>query len=158
MRRKDREITDPFEIEKILSQARFLHLGMLDGDFPYVVPLHYGYRYDNGNLIFYVHCAKEGHKLDCISKNNKVFVEIDCGEKLVEAEQPCRFGAEYASVMGRGTAQILDDPKDKSQALCVFMKTQTGKDYEIREEMTQGVVVVEIRMDSYTAKARRAGR
>lgn len=158
MRRKDREITNPFEIEKILSQARFLHLGMLDGDFPYVVPLHYGYRYDSGKLIFYVHCAKEGHKLDCISKNNKVFVEIDCGEKLVEAEQPCRFGAEYASVMGRGTAQILDDPKDKSQALRVFMKTQTGKNYEIREEMTQGVVVVEIRMDSYTAKARRAGR
>lgn len=158
MRRKDREIVDPSEIEKILSQARFLHLGICDGEFPYVVPLHYGYRFENEQLFFYVHCAREGHKLDCISKNNNVFVEIDCGEKLVEAEQPCRFGAEFASIMGRGTAQILENPKDKSQALRVFMKTQTGKEYEIREDMTQGVAVVEIRMESYTAKAQRAGR
>lgn len=32
----------------------------------------------DGKLTFYVHGAKEGHKLDCLRKNDHVFVEIDC--------------------------------------------------------------------------------
>lgn len=86
MRRKDREITDIHKIEKILSSAKYLHLGVLDDEYPYVVPLHYGYQINGGKLTFYVHSAKEGHKLDCIRKNNSVFVEIDYGEKLIEAD------------------------------------------------------------------------
>ena len=38
MRRKDREITDIHKIEKILSSAKYLHLGILDDEYPYVVP------------------------------------------------------------------------------------------------------------------------
>lgn len=43
MRRKDREIVDFSKIEKIISLAGYLHLGMYDEGYPYVVPLHYGY-------------------------------------------------------------------------------------------------------------------
>lgn len=34
MRRKDREITDIKKIEAIISGARYMHLGMFDGEFP----------------------------------------------------------------------------------------------------------------------------
>lgn len=54
MRRKDREITDIGEIERIISQSEILHLAMLDGDYPYLVPLHFGYEHkasDKQNLI-----------------------------------------------------------------------------------------------------------
>lgn len=154
MRRKDREITDIHKIEKVLASAKYLHLGMFDGEYPYVVPLHYGYVIENEKLTFYVHCAKEGHKLDCIRKNNSVFVEIDCGEKLIAADVPCKYGAEYASVMCRGKAAILQDTKEKSKALRILMKTQTGEDYEINEKMADAVNVIRIKVDSYTAKAR----
>lgn len=154
MRRKDREITDIHKIEEILAGARYLHLGVFDGEYPYVVPLHYGYVMENEKLTFYVHCAKEGHKLDCIRRNNRVFVEIDCGEKLIAADIPCQYGAEYASVMGRGEATILQDVKDKCEALRILMKTQTGEDYEMSEEMADAVTVIRIKVDSYTAKAR----
>lgn len=107
MRRKDREVVDANRIERILAEVRYLHLGMFDGEYPYVVPLHYGYHMDEDGLVLYVHCAKEGRKLDCLRRNDHVFVEIDCGEKLVEADVTCRYGAEYASVMGRGRAVIL---------------------------------------------------
>ena len=73
MRRKDREITDIHKIEEILAGARYLHLGVFDGEYPYVVPLHYGYVMENEKLTFYVHCAKEGHKLDCIRRNHRDF-------------------------------------------------------------------------------------
>ena len=38
MRRKDREITDIDKIETIIASARYMHLGMFDGEFPYIVP------------------------------------------------------------------------------------------------------------------------
>ncbi|MGN0332958.1 MAG: pyridoxamine 5'-phosphate oxidase family protein [Lachnospiraceae bacterium] len=154
MRRKDREITDIHKIEEILARAKYLHLGLFDDEYPYVVPLHYGYVMENEKLTFYVHCAREGHKLDCINKNNNVFIEIDCGEKLIAADMPCQYSAEYMSVMCRGTATVLQDAKEKCAALHILMKIQAGEDYEINEKMVDAVNVIRIQVDSYSAKAR----
>mgnify|MGYP000718398676 CR=1 FL=1 len=38
MRRKDREILDLDKIESIIAGARYMHLGMFDENYPYVVP------------------------------------------------------------------------------------------------------------------------
>lgn len=154
MRRKDREITDISKIENILKNARYLHLGLFDDGYPYVVPLHYGYVMENEKITFYVHSAKEGHKLDCIRKNPKVFAQIDCAEKLIAADIPCKYSAEYMSVMCRGTATILQDAKEKCEAIHIIMKTQTGKDYKISEEMVENVCAIRIQISSYSAKER----
>ena len=42
MRRNDREVRDRAEIQRILEVAKVLRLGLTDGDYPYIVPLHYG--------------------------------------------------------------------------------------------------------------------
>lgn len=152
MRRKDREVKDIQKIEQILKKARYLHLGMFDGEYPYIVPLHYGYIMEDKKLTFYVHCANEGHKLDCIRKNNRVFVEIDFGEKLVSSNVPCHYSAEYASIMCRGEAVILENEEDKCRALSVLMEVQTGKKFEIGREMADAVSAIKINVDSYTAK------
>ncbi len=156
MRRHDREITDIGEIEKIVAEARYMHLGMLDGDYPYVVPLHYGYCIQDGKLQLFAHSAKEGHKLDCLRENDKVFVEIDRGESLVAADIPCGYGAMYESVMGRGRAVILEEPTEKAAALELLMQTQTGEKHEISAKMAEAVAVIRIDVDSFTAKARRS--
>lgn len=154
MRRKDREITSPDKIEEIIAGARYMHLGMFDGEYPYVVPLHYGYLMENGKLTFYAHCAKEGRKLECIRRNNNVFVEIDRGESVIAADIPCRYAAEYESVMCRGKATIVTSAEEKCMALRILMKVQTGEDHEISEKMADGVTVIRIDVESYTAKAR----
>ena len=153
MRRKDREITDIDKIEAIIASARYMHLGMFDGEFPYIVPLHYGYQMEKGKLTFYVHCAKEGHKLECLKENRNVFVEIDRGESLITADIPCKYGAEYESVMCRGKAMIVEDIEEKCKALAVLMKVQTGEEHEIDDKMASAVNVVKIDVESYTAKA-----
>lgn len=153
MRRQDREIVDIDKIESIVAKARYMHLGMFDGDFPYVVQLHYGYQMEDGKLTFYIHCAKEGHKLDCLRKNDHVFVEIDRGESLVTADIPCGYGAEYESVMCRGKAVIVEDPAEKCKALMCLMKVQTGKEHKIDEKMAEAVAVLRVDVESYTAKA-----
>jgi len=45
MRRQDRMVTNIDEIKGILSSTRIIHLGLMDGDYPYVVPLHFGYEF-----------------------------------------------------------------------------------------------------------------
>ena len=153
MRRKDREIVDVYKIEEIIAKARYMHLGILDGEYPYVVPLHYGYLMENGKLTFFVHSAKEGHKLDCIQKSSNVFVEIEIGENLIASDRPCGYSAEYKSVMCRGKASIIKDKKKKCVALKILMEVQTGEKFEINEKMAETVTIIQIDIDSYSAKA-----
>lgn len=154
MRRRDRKITEETQIEDILANGRYLHLGLFDGEYPYVVPLHYGYEKADGVRTFYVHCANEGHKLDCLRGNGNVFVEIDRGEQLVAADIPCGYGALYASVMCRGKATIVESLPEKCRALEILMKTQTGEVHRISEDMAEKVTVVRVDAITCTAKAR----
>ncbi|MBR4473698.1 MAG: pyridoxamine 5'-phosphate oxidase family protein [Oscillospiraceae bacterium] len=155
MRRKDREITDQNRIREILDSAKILHLGIHDDPCPYVVPLHYGYGFVDGQPVFYMHSAKEGHKLDLIRQNPHVCVQIDCGMELISGgDNACRYGASYASVIGRGRAEILDDPKSKAAALTVLMRHQTGRDFEIQEKATAAVSVIRVILSEYSAKER----
>ena len=58
--RREREVTDINEILSILDKAKVLHLGLVDGDEPYVVPMNYGYVMEDGKLTVYLHGAKVG--------------------------------------------------------------------------------------------------
>lgn len=154
MRRKDREVTDINEILKIVDKAKILQLGLFDDEYPYIVPLHYGYEYKDGNLIFYMHCAKEGHKLDLIRNNHNVCVELECDVELISGEDiPCKYGSTFASVIGKGHAEILEDEQEKITGLKLLMKNQTGRDFEIDERMANTVGVIKVTVHSFTAKA-----
>ena len=155
MRRKDREITDLGQIEAIIRKARVLHLGLADGDAPYVVPLHYGYELEDGKLTFYMHGAKEGRKLDVLRANPKAFVEIDVDEALVSGgDVACSYGASYASVMGSGRVSVVEDEAEKIRALNLLMKTQTGREFPIDGDMASRVTVLRVDIDAFTAKSR----
>ena len=50
MTRRERQITDENEIREILDSAKVVHVGLVDGDEPYVVPMNYGYTFESGKL------------------------------------------------------------------------------------------------------------
>ncbi len=153
MRRADREITDLSEIEAILKKARFLHLGLVDGTAPYVVPLHFGYRLDGDKLTLYMHSALEGRKLDLIRANPQAFAEIDVDETPISGgDVPCKYGAAFASVMGAGTATIVSDPQEKIAGLELLMRNQTGRDFAFTEQMAAMVQVIRLDVEVLTAK------
>jgi len=154
--RREREVTDPAKILEILDKGMIAHVGMVDGDEPYVVPMNYGYTMDNGKLSIYLHGAKQGRKLDIIRTNPKVFFSIECDVKPFDGDIACRYGISYASVMGSGTAEILEDPAEKAVGLSVLMKTQTGKDFTFDDRMVSIVSVIKIDTEWYTAKHRPA--
>ena len=157
MRRKDREITDFDRICRILEESKILHLGLIDGDYPSIVPLHYGYTVDTEakTITFYIHCAKEGHKLDLIRASSKVFVQLECGVALISGQDnPCAYGASYASFMGRGIAELVSSKEEKAEALQLLMLQQTGRKFEIHTAMTEAVEVVRVTVADYSAKSR----
>ncbi len=154
MTRRERQITDINEIIKILDKSKVVHLGLVDGDEPYVVPMNYGYVLEDGKLTIYLHGANRGRKLDLIRANPKVFFEMDCDIVPFEGNIACEYGITYASVMGRGIAEIVEDTEEKKFALSTLMKTQTGKDFEFEDKMTKIVTVIKINAIEYTAKHR----
>ena len=158
MRRTDREVTERAEIEQILNDSAILHLAIFGEDFPYIVPMHYGYEMQNGMPVFYLHCAQEGRKLELLRKNSAACVEIENHVETVPGgEVPCRYGAAYASVIAEGHVRILASPGEKIRGLELLMKHQTGRDFAFTEEMAAGVEVLEFTAETCTAKARKLG-
>jgi nitroimidazol reductase NimA-like FMN-containing flavoprotein (pyridoxamine 5'-phosphate oxidase superfamily) len=154
MTRREREVTDLEEIIGILDRAKIVHVGMVDGDRPYVVPMNYGYIMTEGKLTLYLHGAPRGRKLDVLRANPNVFVEIDTDIIPFEGEVACKYGLCYSSIMGEGVAEIVEETEQKKRALSLLMKTQTGKDFEFDDKMVSVVSVIKIDVAEYTAKKR----
>ena len=132
------------------------HVAMVDGDEPYLVPMNYGYTMENGELTLYLHGAVKGCKIDVLQANPKVFFSMECDVEPFDGPVACRYGITYASLMGAGKAEILEDVEEKKACLSILMKTQTGKDVVFDDRMVSIVSVIRIRADYYTAKKRPA--
>ena len=154
MTKRERQVTDPQQILEILDKGQVLHLGLSVNDEPYVVPMNYGYRMEDGKLTLYLHSAVKGKKLDMIRANPKVFFAIDCDRMPFQGDKPCQYGLVYSSVMGRGTAVIVEDVEEKKRAMTALMKTQTGKEFAFEDRLVSIVSVIRIDVAEYTAKHR----
>lgn len=154
MTRRERQVFDINEIIKILDKSKVLHLGLVDGDEPYVVPMNYGYTMENEKLTLWLHGATEGRKLDVMRANPKVFFSMECDLQPFEGEVACKYGLGYSSLMGKGTAEIIEDVEEKMKALTYLMKTQTGNDFEFNEKLVSVVSIIKIDVFEYTAKHR----
>ena len=157
MRRQDRMVTNIDEIKSILNSTRIIHLGMMDGDYPYVVPLHFGYEIVDDILYIYVHGYHEGKKFNLIKVNPHVFIEIDGNDEalVLGGDIPCKYSSVYSSVMGRGEAVYLANIDEKAHGLQMLMKHQTGRELTFTDAMVNSVGVVQIKVVDYTAKRRR---
>ena len=154
MTKRERQVTDPVEIRRILDTAKVLHLGLAVNDEPYVVPMNYGWTEEEGRLVLYLHSALKGKKLDMMGSNPNVFFELECDRMPFEGKLPCQYGMVYSSVMGRGKARFVEDVEEKMKALSILMKTQTGKDFTFNEQLVSIVAVIRIDVEEYTAKHR----
>jgi uncharacterized protein len=154
MRRKDREIISIDEKLEIITKCKICRVGLFDNNYPYIVPLNYGFSYDDEKLTLYFHSAMEGKKIDIIQKNNNACFEIDCDTKLIEGENPCNCGYEYKSIIGFGKIILLGAKDEKINGLNCLMKQQTGKDirYDFNENELKNVIVLKMLVEEFTGK------
>ena len=155
MRRKDRQITDINKIIKIIEKCDVCRLGLFDDEYPYIIPLNFGYSCKDEKLSLYFHSAQEGKKLDLIRKNNKVAFEMDCSTELITSGVPCDYTMTYESICGTGRLKILDD-NEKIMGLKYLMKKYSDKEYsdeDFEDRILKVTNVLELKVNSIVGKA-----
>jgi len=115
MRQKNREITDNNKINEIILSCSCCRLGFNDNGKVYIVPLNFGYVEQNKKRIFYFHSAKEGRKIDLISKKMSAGFELDTNYKLNEATTACGYSSRFQSIIGLGIVVFVSDFEEKEQ-------------------------------------------
>jgi nitroimidazol reductase NimA-like FMN-containing flavoprotein (pyridoxamine 5'-phosphate oxidase superfamily) len=148
MRRKEKQITDKKQMEQILAQAQVCRLAMVDQGQPYVVPLNFGY----GNGSLYFHSAPEGRKIDVLKADPQVCFEVDEMVKMNKAAAACDWGVSFKSVIGTGTARILDTPAEKKAGLDIIMAHYSGRSFDYPEEKLAKTAVVQVTIHEMTGK------
>jgi nitroimidazol reductase NimA-like FMN-containing flavoprotein (pyridoxamine 5'-phosphate oxidase superfamily) len=123
LRRKDKEITDPNVMKKVLKTAKFVTIALSMDNQPYLVTLSHGFD-ENRNCIYF-HCAREGKKIDYIEANNAVWGQaiIDNGYVEGKCEQL------YTSVHFSGRVTFIEDLNEKAKAIQCMIR-QLEKDPE----------------------------
>lgn len=154
MRRKDREVTGLENLMQIINQCQACRLGLADGNQPYVVPMNFGAQVENGRICIYLHCAKEGRRLDVIRQNPRACVEFDREGRVLEGDIACAHSFTFESAIGFGEARILESHEEKAQGLDAIHRHMTGKVFSFTPEMTESVAVVKVELEEATGKRR----
>lgn len=122
LRRSAREITEPGELDAILSEAKLLFLALADTPAPYVLPVCFGVV----DGILYVHGAREGAKIDLLTAHASVGFSAATEMSVVAGNAACGFSCTGRSIVGTGTARIVEDDEERRRGLDAIMRHCTG--------------------------------
>ena len=148
MRRTKQEVSRE-ECVKILTEEKRAVLAVNgDGGYPYALPINF--YYDSSNDKIYFHCAKAGHKLDAMTRDDKVcFTVHNTGYQKED------WSYHVTSVIVFGRAKLMTDEAEMREKIKKFgMKyypTEQEVDEEIRKDFAR-VNFVEITIEHMTGK------
>lgn len=125
MRRKDRELTEWSELVDVIQRCDVCRLALNDGEYPYIIPLNFGFDAENGRITLYFHSALDGYKTELFQRDNRASFEMDCGHELQYSSEKGYCTMSYESVIGRGRIRILSDG-EKAHALQLLMDHYHG--------------------------------
>ena len=151
LRREDRRMDDAAAMV-LLQRGEYGILSTADSNHqPYGIPVNYAVM--DAHIFF--HCAQEGHKLDNITANSKVsFCVVGRVQVLPE-----KFATRYESVIVTGSADIIDDPILRKNALRALIvkyapgHIPAGEAYI--DKLFDKTAVVRISIDHLSGKARK---
>lgn len=148
MRRSEKQIASRAEVEDVLRRAKVLRLGFCDGDHPYVVPVCFG---SDGRALWF-HSANEGRKLDVLRKNPRVAFEVETDVEIVIGGPGCRSTAKFRSVIGSGTATLVEEADERRRGLDAIIRHYGGEPGGYADDVLARTAVVRIDIDEITGK------
>lgn len=149
MRRRGKEITDQAQIDAITAKAQVCRLAMRDGGQPYVVSLCFG----RDGTALYMHHAPDGRKLDVLRRNPNVCFETTVDTELVKGAEACKWSFRYRSVIGEGTATIIDDLEGKRAVLAIiimFMNQYSNGAYDFPRDVMGRIIAIRVNIITMT--------
>ena len=149
MRRKEKQVTNPQEIDAIIYRSDVCRLAMARDNSPYLVPLCFGY---DGEAI-YLHTAHRGKKIEFFEASPRVCFEFESGVRVLPAEDlACQWSFKYESVIGFGTIGELVDPAEKAYGLNQVMRHYSSEEWTLEENNLKKTRVWKVSIQSLTAK------
>jgi NAD(P)-dependent dehydrogenase (short-subunit alcohol dehydrogenase family)/nitroimidazol reductase NimA-like FMN-containing flavoprotein (pyridoxamine 5'-phosphate oxidase superfamily) len=159
MRRKQCEVTDPGEIQRILAATPIGRLATTGADgYPYITPVNFVHYQD----CIYFHCAPQGEKLRNLERDPRVCFTVDIPLAYLDAgfdPNRCIHALHqfYHCVIIRGEARVVPDGPLKLAALnALVAKHEAGADHQPVSEQMRGYKackVVQIKPASISAKS-----
>lgn len=144
MRRKDREVTDPAFFKDVFDKAELITVAFNDGEYPYCVPLNF---VELGGTLYF-HCAPEGHKLDCLTRDPHVHFNT-CDSVVTEKEKATAY---FRSVSGTGIAEIVKEEEMRMAVFRAIMQKYTGRGDIPEFKKPAKALIVKINVNSLTGK------
>ncbi|WFN35216.1 pyridoxamine 5'-phosphate oxidase family protein [Methanogenium sp. S4BF] len=142
------KIVDNKVIEKILSDAPYLRLGLCNNGRPYIVPMSFGYR----DGAIYLHSSITGTKMDFLRSNKHVCFEVDLYYETLRGDHPCSYNMKYQSVVGFGTAAILDNEQQIKDGIACIIDRYHGEEYCVDDLNLTQVAVIRIDIEELHGK------
>ena len=156
MRRFKQQISQK-ECAQILRRASSGVLGLYGDDgYPYTVPISFVYEEgtcgDFGTISF--HCAREGHKVDAVRRNEKVSFTVIDRDDVMPKERTTKF----CSVIAFGRARILEDEDEMRRAANALGAKYSGDFEDLYKKETEETIragrlcCIEMKIDHMTGK------
>jgi nitroimidazol reductase NimA-like FMN-containing flavoprotein (pyridoxamine 5'-phosphate oxidase superfamily) len=148
MRRRDKEIVSRAECDAVLNEAQVAHVAMVDGEKPYVVAMNFAY---DGKAL-YLHCAKEGRKLEILARNPNVSIGAETGVLFVAGDPVCKSTMHYRSAIVTGEAIPVADPDEKRNALEAIARKFTGSAGSVPDDALEKIILLRVEIESVSGK------
>ena len=149
MRRFRQQISEEECIRIIKEQPRGILSMHGDDGYPYGVPMNHWYSENDGRLYF--HGAKVGHKIDSITRNDKVsFCVYDQGYR-----RDGEWALNINSVIVFGRIHIVEDEEKKREICTNLCRRFTDDEEYLEKEMKNAfprVCCLELEIEHMTGK------
>ena len=152
MRRKDRKVTDFEMIKKIISECDVIRLGFQDGEFPYIVPLNFGYEFDEEQIYFYIHGALAGRKYDLIKEKGICSFEMDKTLQLELMPEAKDVTTRYMSLFGHAKIEILEGDEKWHGVKVLMDRDERTRDFEYNKNAVPKTMIAKLTVLEYTGK------
>lgn len=153
MRRKDREVTDFNEIIKIIDACEIVRIGLSDGDFPYIVPLNFGYEVVEEHVSLYIHGAMTGRKYEMLQKSPYCSFEMDIPLQMDCIIDQRNVTMRYKCVMGKAVAHFLDgEARQRAIDEVIMARHEETKNFQYNKAMVDKTAVIRLDVIEMTAK------
>lgn len=149
----EQEITDINEIDKFLHAARVCRIALNSGEYPYIIPMLFGYNLTGGKLELYFRCEEKGRKTELLKANNDAAFEIDILYDIHKSEKIGGLEASYQSITGVGPIEVITGI-DKITGLSLITKKYGEDRTEIKcsEQQLNSFAILKLTAEEFCCK------
>ena len=152
----------PEETAQILSDGMVAHVGFIQDNMPYVIPLSYHYD-QNTPEVLYLHGSVRSRAMKLLATDAPVCVTVTLTDGLVYSRKAMNHSMNYRSAVVFGAAREVTDDSVKSEIFDdmvqrYFPGRTLDHDYNAPPSADLGITtLVEVRIEDWSGKARRGG-